>query len=374
MILRPHQQRFVDVNPDRAMLYWTPRAGKSLAAARWSESISRSGRVVVVCKKSNKKEWQRYCRRATVFTKEEFKKYGEIISECSAIIVDEIHHHLAPLHITKERSAQAEALYNFLRKHRPHFLGLSGTPMTNKPASVHTLLTYLGVAPPWKEFQKQFYSLEFLPYLPRPAWMPKKGWRAEAQRLLEQHTDVVTLEEIAPYLPEEIHEVIKVKAGKYAYGEDEERCWTKDHRAEQYNKAEAIRGLELRKAIIVCKYTEQIEDLANKLKRDKPVYILNGQTKNQEQTIKDAQDDPSCYLIVQAAMGEGYNGHQFDAMVFASMDHRFISYQQMKARLVSLDHPKPRVYYYLLSDGKFDVLIHSYVVKDGVDAPTPQEG
>lgn len=363
MELRPHQKRFLDANPGKAVLFWSMRAGKSLAAKLWSESRKN---VVVVCKKSNKREWIGLCPHALVFTKEEFKKQWDLISVCGAIVVDELHHHLAPLFVPKDRSAQAEALYKFIKKHNPDFLGLTGTPLTNKPASLHTLLTYIGKYISWKEeFQPRFYSLESRPFLPRPAWMPRSGWRQLAEQELEKYTDKVTLQEIAPYLPPEIIEKVKVKPGIYQYAEDEDYNWQKDHRAEQYNKGNAIReiGENYRKVIVVCKYTEQINELAKLLKRDKPVYVLNGQTKNQEQTIKDAQNDPDCFLIVQASIGEGWSGYMFDAMIFASIGHRFIDKHQMYSRLFDIDHQKPRIYYYLLA-GQWDKAIYKYVVEE----------
>lgn len=374
MKLRTHQARFIEQNPDRALLYWTPRSGKSLAAKLWIEHERRSDAQVVVCKKSNKKDWVGYCPSATVLTKEEFKKTSHTIERCSAIVVDEAHAFFAPLFIPKERSGMAESLYNFIRTHDPHVLLLSGTPLTNKPASLHTMLCYIGRVFEWKVFREKYYSLEYRPFLPRPAWMPKKKWRHRADRILRKYADTVTLEECAPYLPPVTEEIIPVTPGVYQYAEDEDESWVKDHRAEQYEKGKALRelGEKYRKLIVVCKYIEQMEDLAKQLARDKPVYVLNGKTKDQEGTIKAAQEEPDCYFIVQESMGEGWEGYFFDALVFASMGHRWISWQQMYSRLVSLDHVKPRIYYYLLAEGdSWDRNIYHYVVEEGRDFTAP---
>lgn len=370
MQLREHQARFVERNPDREILNWCPRAGKSLAAKLWIEHPRRNKAQVVVCKKSNKKEWQEYCPDAQVYTKEEFKKVAHTIERCSALVVDEVHNFGAPLFIPKERSALAEALYEFIRRLDPHVLLLTGTPLTNKPASLHTLLTYSGKFIDWKKFRERYYSLENRPFLPRPAWLPIKKWRHRANRILTKHTDTVTLEECAPYLPPVTEEIIPVESGVYQYADDEDENWVKVHRAEQYEKAKVLRDLgeRYRKLVVVCKYIEQMEDLEKKLSKDKPVYVLNGKTKDQEGTIKAAQEEPDCYLIVQAAMGEGWDAYMFDAMVFASMDHRWISWEQMYSRLVSLDHVKPRIYYYLIAKGEsWDRAIYNYVVGEGKD-------
>lgn len=387
MELRKHQADFLDKNPDRALLYWCMRAGKSLAAKLWIEHPRRNTAQVVVCKKSNKKEWKGYCPNATVLSKEEFKRDAHTIDSCSAIIVDEAHHFAAPLFVPRERSALAESLYNFINQHDPHVLLLTGTPLTNKPASLHTLLCYIGHVFEWKLFRDKYYRLQHLPFLPHPAWMPIRKWRHRADRFLHKYADTVTLEECAPYLPPVTEEVIQVTPGKYPYAEDEDESWVKDHRGEQYEKVKVLRelGEKYRKLIVVCKYIEQMEDLEKKLSKQKPVYVLNGKTKDQEGTIKEAQEDPDCFLLVQAAMGEGYEGYMFDAMVFASMDHRWINYQQMYSRLVSLDHVKPRMYYFLLAKGardtrsddkrSWDRKIYRYVVEESRDftAPTKKD-
>lgn len=66
---------------------------------------------------------------------------------------------------------------------------------------------------------------------------------------------------------------------------------------------------------------------------------------------------------MQASCGEGFDGFQFDCMVFASMAHRVTHHTQMKARLDTLekDKMKPKIYIYLLS-GKWDRHIYESVM------------
>ena len=363
MKLRHHQQYFIDSDPGIHMLLWSMRLGKSLPAKLWSLKPHRKGNVIIISMKSNKKDWQDLCPHATVYSKEEFKKVWKDIENPTALIVDESHFFNSPLFMAKKRSAMAEALYNFISKHEnlPR-LFLSATPLSNEPASCHTALTYLGHDIDWKKYRDIFYTLEKRPFLPYPAWLPNKDWRKEANKMLERSSriSIVSLQDCAD-VPPETDEVLEVRGKKYEH--DEEYHWTKEHRHAQTFKIPKIKelGYGHRKLIIVCHYTDTIDLYAKKLKGQKDVFVLDGRTKDQGQIIKDAQESSDCYLIVQAQMGMGYDGYMFDAMVFTSMPHKVSYYSQMRGRLVSLDHPKPRLYYHILS-GQWDKRIHKDVL------------
>ena len=360
MKLRPHQQRLKDEDPDHALLVHEMRTGKSLIGKNWVESPKRNKNPVVICLKQNKKEWVELCPTAIVYTKEEFKKHWRSIKAPSAILVDEAHNFAAPLYVPKKRSQMAEALFNFINKHKGvHVLLLTATPLTNDPASLHTLMTYIGKYADWKNYRQNYYELKHMPFLAYPTWFPKKDWRAKANLVLQKHADIVSLADCVDSLPPESFEIIKTKAGKYKYAEDEEHHWTKDHIAEQYNKLPEIKkiGDGYRKVILVCNYTAQIDELAKKLEKQKPVFVLDGRTKDAEAVKKEAQAADDCYFIVQAKMGMGWDGYMFGCMVFVSMAHRQIDYTQMLGRLTSVDHPKPKVYVILIG-GTWDKRIY----------------
>lgn len=363
MKLRPHQERILTSNPDRALLVWSMRTGKSLPASLWSNHPSRNSNPIVICLKANKTEWVKLCPHASVYTKEEFKKHAKELNP-SCIVVDEAHNFAAPLFITKKRSQQVEALYGLIKKNpKIHILLLTATPLSNDPASIHTLLTYIGHYIDWKDFQKDFYTLEYKPFLPRPAWFPKKGWRGQANELIRKYADIVSLADCVESLPPVEDVVIRVKSTKREYAEDEDYSWTKEHKHEQVVKLDEIKklGNGFRKIILVCKYTEQIDFLAEKLKNDKPVFVLDGRTKDQGQTIKEAQESPDAYLVVQSSIGMGWDGYMFDCLVFVSMDHRVINHTQMKGRLTNVDIPKPQLFFYILA-GKFDTMVYTSIM------------
>ena len=362
--LRPHQQRLLEENPSYALLVHEMRTGKSLIGKNWSEHPVRNAVAVIVCIKSNKNEWVELCPNALVLTKEEFKRDWKSIEGATCIMVDEAHNFAAPLHIAKKRSALAEALYNFMRKHEGvHVLLLTATPLSNDPASLHTLLTYIGLNCDWKNYQSRFYNLEYKPFLPRPAWFAKANWREEANKILDKHADIVSFAECVGSVPPVTHEVIVVKTGKRPYEEDEEYHWTKDHLHEQSKKLPEIRriGNGFRKVILVCHYTAQIDALEKQLKKDRPVFILDGRTKDAAKVKREAQEAPDCYLIVQAKMGMGWDGYMFSCMIFVSSAHRQIDYTQMLGRLTSVDHGKPMLYFHI-HGGQWDKLIHATLV------------
>jgi len=364
MILRPHQQRIIDENPNRALLVHEMRTGKSLIAKRWSENPARNKNAIIVCLKANKKEWVALCPDATVYTKEEFKKHVASIKDPTAVVVDEAHNFASPLFIASKRSQLSEALYSLIKKNPDmHILLLTATPLTNDPASLHTLMAYLGNYVDWKVYQRQFYELLYKPFLPRAAWFPRNGWRREANALLTKYADIVSLADCVDYLPPVIEEVITIKTPKRSYADDEEYHWTKDHIQEQSLKGKEIKRIAEghRKLIVVCHYTEQIDALKKSLEKVRPVFVLDGRTKDQSKTIKEAQASEDCFFIVQAKIGLGWDGYMFGALVFASIAHRVIDHTQMRGRLTSVDYPKPCVYYYLIG-GRWDRLIYNSVM------------
>ncbi len=56
MKLYPHQARFLDDNPRKAILAWEMRCGKSIPAAFWIDMPCRSGNTYIICIKQNTKQ------------------------------------------------------------------------------------------------------------------------------------------------------------------------------------------------------------------------------------------------------------------------------------------------------------------------------
>lgn len=351
MKLMPHQQRAVDRNAKKEMWCWATRTGKTAPASMWSNHPCRNSNPYVICLKKDKKAWQREAPHATVLTKEEFKKAWDTIDKPSCVLVDESHVFHSAL-FTKQRSQMATALYSFIRKWPDmDVLLTTATPVRNDPSSMHTALCYIGHYIPWKEYQEKMYRLVKKPYSPWPFWEPRSNWRELVKPLLEKYADIVTLSDVVDYLPPETHELIEVPMQRYQYQEDEDQRWTTEHQHEQTDKAKYIieLGDKSRKLLVIAQYTKTIEDLAVALSKHKPVFVLSGKTKDGDAVIREAQEADDCYFIVQASMCSGFNGYQFDAMIFTAMSHKVVDFLQAIGRLHHTQFIKPAIYYYLLA-------------------------
>lgn len=359
MILRKHQQEFLDLNPNKALLCWEMRTGKSLPAMLWAKR--RGGTTLIVCPKALVKDWQLLAPFATVVSKEQFKK--EKHPKIHSLIIDECHHFGSAL-FTKQRSQLATAMYNFIKKDLDMgVLLLSATPIRNDPSSLHTQLCYLGIYIEWKKWRDHFYILEKKPFLKFPAYFPKEGWQKEAKKVLEKYASIVSLKDCVEYLPPITKEVIKIKNPKYIKPNITEYHWTHENLHEQTKKADYIKTLGYRKIIIACHYTAQIDELSKTLSKEREVFVLDGRTKNPTEVKRQAQESEECYFICQASMMYGFDGYMFGALVFASMSHTALDHTQALGRLTNVDNPKPLFYYYLIG-GRWDKRIYDSIQKN----------
>lgn len=327
-----HQQRIVDLNPAKILLDWEMRVGKTLPACHWIDATEQAGNTYIICKKANKHSWIEMKTKATVLTKEEFKK--EDIKKPTAIVFDEAHYAASPLFLKgRSRSQIATKFYTLIREYpKCHIMLLTATPVRNDAWSLHTLLCYVGVYYDWKKWRDEFFELREMPYLRFPAWFPKDNWREGVDKYRKMHCDQVSLRDVVDVLPPVTSRVIEIKQKKYVPPKHEVVTWVDEHRWEQHGKAERIIELGYRKSILVCKYTSQIDKLAEKLKNEKPVFILDGRTKDPGDIIKRAQESEECFFIVQESCAEGWDGYMFSVMIFVSMGHSYVSNVQMHGR------------------------------------------
>ena len=349
MQLRKHQQRFLDQNPDKALLCWDCRTGKTLPASIWGKN--RGTRGVIVCPKQGVEDWKRHSPEAMVLSKEQFKKCWQSIETPTSLIIDECHTTASGL-FTRLRSQLSSAVYNFIRKYPDlPILLLSATPITNNPASLHTLLCYLGRYIPWEKWRARFYVLQKRPYLPRPAWFPKEGWQKDIRIVLEKYADIVSLKDCVDYLPPVTKDIVPVKTPKYI--KDVTKPWTHEHMHEQSKKVDYIKSMRYRKIIIACHYTAQIDEMQKELSKVRQTFVLDGRTKKPDEVKRMAQEADECYFIVQSSMGYGWDGFSFGCLVFASLSHKALDHFQMMGRLINVDNPKPLFYEYLVG-GRID--------------------
>ncbi len=140
------------------------------------------------------------------------------------------------------------------------------------------------------------------------------------------------------------------------------RKFVEDHRLEQKPKPKEILKIAsgYRKVIVVAHYTEQIDELEKALKKDRPVYVLDGRTKEAQDVITAAEEDPECFFIIQASVGAGFEVPSFACMIFASQGFSVRNYVQMKARIKRVNALKPVIYYYMLG-GRADRTVYKNI-------------
>jgi len=220
----------------------------------------------------------------------------------------------------------------------------------------------------WEEYRSIYYSLQNMPYLPRPAWLPKPGWQRMMQPLIDKYTYTALMQDIVD-LPEETHDVIKLKAPNYEQNEEWEpaKQFSEDHRLEQCGKDTEITNISrgYRKVVVVCRYREQIDELQTKLSKERETFVLDGRTRDVGQVVADAENSSECYLIIQAQVGAGFELPSFAVMIFASQSYGARDYTQMKGRIKRINALKPLKYFYLLA-GRCDTMVYN-TVQDGKD-------
>ena len=359
-----HQEKFACNYTGRNLIVHEAGTGKTICACLWLKD-GRDKDALVICPKRVVKKWgielKKWGTYATVISKEDFKKITH--KPWSAIVVDECDWFASPL-FTRGRSKLTEHLYNLVKKYDPKILLLSATPIRSNPWNLHTLLALSGHYIDYKKWRDHFFDLKKMPYMPRPGYIPKPDWRYKIRPVLEKYSDIVLMKDCVGYLPPVTHEKVKIKCDEFDPTEWEgSKVFFEQHRSEQAHKPKKIIeiGGGYRKVLVVAYYTEQIDELAKKLSKNREVFVLKGGVKDQERVIKEAQKSAECFFIVQASVGEGFDADSFSCVIFASMSYAVRDYVQMKARVRRIHALQPVIYYYLLA-GRCDKVIHKNVM------------
>jgi len=354
MTLYDHQQKFLD-DPDNshAILTWEAGTGKTFTARLWFEQKDRNRNPVVFGPKQIEGDIKEAMPDAFFSTPQRIYR-EELPKNPSAIFVDEADMFASPLFVAKSRSKCSEALYNYIMDNpQADVLLASATPVRSHPWNMHTLLVYARKvnADTWKRYRDRYFSLQHMPYLPRPAWLPIKTWRKDMQALINKYTHIALMSDLVGVLPPETHKIIKLKPPKYEVNEEWEPATQNaaDHRLEQDKKDKEITKISkgYRKVVVVVHFREQIDTLYKKLSKERETFVLDGRTKDVHAVIKDAEASPECYIIIQASVGAGFDLHTFACMIFASRSYSVRDYVQMKARIRRVSSLKPVIYYYL---------------------------
>jgi len=366
--LYKHQQAFADKNPDRGLLVWETGTGKTVSACVWIKARPVVN-MLVVCPKGIVGKWKRDLEEwgaiADVVSRDNVKKID--LKSYGGIVLDEAQDFASPL-FTKQRSARATTIYNYIRS-RPHthMLLLTATPVRSTPWNIHTLACYLGIYWDKNEFlNKYFYMTD---RYGRMHYEKVDGWQKMIRPLVEEISDIVLMSECVD-VPQQHHQVHNIKWTQKQENELKAQLyqeptmeWHARHRLEQGEaKWKELKTIidGYRKVIVVCHYRDQIDDYVARLKDSRLVYVLNGSVKDQDKVIEEAKEADDCIFIIQAQMGAGFDAGEFSVVVFASMSFRYVDYVQMKGRVKRINNLHENTFIHLLG-GKNDKAVYDSI-------------
>jgi len=373
--LYSHQQRFIDSNPQRALLLWETGTGKTIAAGMWRNHDTRKNmKAVIACPKAIIGKWQRdleemKVKNTDVISRDDVKKMD--LNVYDILILDEAQDYASPL-FDKSRSQRASVIYNYVKCNTSaHVLLLSATPVRSTPWNAHTLSCYLGRFFPVKDFRDEFFY--FTDMFGRFHYEKRKEWRLKIRPYVENMSDIVLMKDIID-VPEQKEQVITIpwtkKQEEELTGSYQEPSaeWHKRHKAEQgeHKFKELKRIMDgYRKIMVVCYYKEQIENYRKWIGNDREVFVLHGGVNNQDEVIEGAKKADDCVFIIQASMGAGFDASEFSVVVFASLDFKYISMVQMKGRVKRINNLHENMFIYLIA-GKNDKRVYD-VIMSGKD-------
>jgi superfamily II DNA or RNA helicase len=363
LTLNPAQLRWqkeVRNGTNKSILSWDVGIGKTIGALIWAKEKGFKT-VLVICPKRVRQKWIEAVRdlapdgNYTVMTKEEFKK--EDVPQVEAIIGDEFHWFCSPLFL-RSRSLLSEKLYKYIKQYNPEVLGLTATPVCSSIWNLHTALALTGKYIDWKKWRSTYSSLQFKPYLARPAWFPNEGWQKEMGELVKQYCDMASLEDKKGLKKENEIAVPIHTLERFVNTEQWEASalFYAKHKwqASVDERIKALRdiGEDFSKVIVSVFNTDVIDLLAKELKKDRQVFVVDGRVKDQETIIREANNSTECYLIVQSSCADGWDGETFDCVVFYQMGHAIKDEIQTKGRVRVNQYPREVNYYYLILETK----------------------
>ena len=88
-----HQQKIIQKRLKKVLLAWNTGTGKSAAALELAKNSGQN--ILIIVPKSIKQQWAKLCEsqdiKATLLTKEEFRKNAKHLPRHNCLIVDEAH-------------------------------------------------------------------------------------------------------------------------------------------------------------------------------------------------------------------------------------------------------------------------------------------
>lgn len=364
--------------PFRKVIPWQTGAGKSLGAMA-AAFTKRSSLFIVP--KGLKAKWERDILKTvpyadldaeppvpgcswTLLTKEEFKKQAPNLPYYDAVVVDEGHYfsmHTSQLH---------KALDAYLTKHRPAvLLLLSATPALSSPWSVYGTLRLCGF--PVKYVPFRFLFFQQVKMGGRTVWVPKKTANARqdlANALAKVCDEFVTLEDLQDVPPQIFETVTLPMPPKLKKAIEEIEEWqpvVRDLREHQLCGDVELSGklpallnclVDAEKAIVVCKYREEIAGLSEALREhyDDRVYQIHGDVADRDGQVQAFRAPGKAVLLCQAQCAVGWEAPECGLVVFWSRSWSYVDNHQALGRVQRANAIKRNAYVTLLVEGSVD--------------------
>lgn len=385
-----HQQAVLHLNPDRYLLAWGTRVGKTLTSLWLAEK--KQVPTLIVTRKGLVKQWEEEASKTlsipfTVLSKENFKKNYLTLSDFKTVIWDECHDVEGPQTTNKKGGhSLARTFALWLKKNNPPFrYFLTATPYCSTPWNIFRLAHFLGHDWNYAKFRDTFFSERKQRYrrcpkgrcfgcvmCERTVFDIKDA--PEIQARLRTATanlgSVVKLQDCYDMPEETYHDVAldpsaeQVKALSEIVEGTTSIANIQRHRiecghisGEGYEPDRFLKnpideklieyGSEFKKLAIVCLFRTQIEHLRQMFSDKRKVIVLWGGLKDFHAVRKEAEEAEDCILLIQSSCSAGYSLQSFEAMVFASCDYSWVNYEQICGRLRHIGKTKKLLYIFL---------------------------
>lgn len=382
MELYAHQQRLLDKNPERVMIVWQTGTGKTRMCLALAEKNDLA--ALIICPKALKTNWiEQAGPRHLVLTKEEFKKQWEDLDFFDMVIVDEAHYFFGM------KSQMMKSLMKYLKKHKVvRRVFATATPYRSTPLDVYVMRGLIGSPINYRQFVWNFFYEVQMGM--RTVKMPKAGMETELSKIVGEVSDVVKMQDCVD-VPEQTFETEYVAltreqeiAIKNSVDVSPIVRYTRHHqicggtlKGDEYEESKFFdsqkvdRLIDILKenprAIVVCRYNNEIEYLMKKLEKSydefskktstgKPAFFINGSVSGDERysLVKRLQHEEEYVLFVNAACSEGWEVPECPLMIFYSYDFSLKNYVQMQGRILRINKLKKNTYLSLVVKGTID--------------------
>lgn len=381
-----HQRKIIEADPKKCGLFLSTGSGKGLIAIMLAQ-----GRTLVICPKTlrDDRTWEKQLAKSgkeldmKVISKEEARRDLHMYPHYDTLIIDESHTvcSINPQIVYKhgkgkpKTSQVFDAVHNYIKVQKPTRLYmLTATPVRN-PLSVLAHAWLLGKEWDFLKFRETFYFR--LPMHGREIWSPKvttvlkERLGKAVQGLgftgrLEDFIDVPEQTFVEKHVPLSLKQTQRIRELKMEYPDPIVRVG-KQHQVEggtlkgdRFNesevfdtgKLEALEDLyaEYPKLLVFCKYTEQIDLIANHFRKLKvTVLTLTGSTKDRLSLITQAESLSNCIVVAQTSISAGYELPSYRCTVYYNESYSTVDAQQSLGRTLRINNPQKNLYVYLLS-------------------------